>query len=68
MKSLMVPLACLAFTTAAIADPLARQYAAEIVRQNVKVPDTEAAYDEQFAKPETTSRAESHRSETIAAD
>ena len=46
MKSLMAPLVCLAFTTAAIADPLARQYAAEIVRQNVKVPDTELEFTE----------------------
>jgi hypothetical protein len=46
MKSLIAPLACLAFTTAVIADPLARQYAAEIVRQNVKVPDTELEFTE----------------------
>jgi hypothetical protein len=46
MKSIMAPLACVAFTTAVIADPLARQYAAEIVRQNVKVPDTELEFTE----------------------
>ncbi len=46
MKSLMAPLACLAFTTVAIADPLARQYAAEIVRQSIKVPDAEMEFSE----------------------
>jgi hypothetical protein len=46
MKSLMAALAVLAFAFAANADPLARQYAEEIVRQNVKVPEAELEFTE----------------------
>jgi hypothetical protein len=46
MKSLMAPLVFLAFTTATNADPLARQFAAEIVRQSVKLPEAELEFSE----------------------
>ena len=46
MKSLMAPLVFLAFTTVANADPLARQFAAEIVRQSVKLPEVELEFSE----------------------
>lgn len=46
MKSLMVPLVCLAFPTVAIADSLARQNAAEVVLQNFKFSDTELEFSE----------------------
>lgn len=46
MKLLISLLSFLVFTTTAIADPLARQYAAEIVQQNVKVPHEELEFSE----------------------
>ena len=46
MKLLTAPLAFLAISTSALADPLARQYAMEIVHQNVKIPETELEFSE----------------------
>ena len=46
MKLSMAALAILAFASAANADPLARQYAAEILRQSAKVPEAELEFSE----------------------
>ena len=46
MKFWMSLMAIFAFFSVVKADPLAHQYAAEIVRQSVKVPETDLEFSE----------------------
>jgi hypothetical protein len=46
MKTLMTAIALMALVSAAIADPLAHQYAADIVRESIKIPEPDLEFSE----------------------